>query len=249
MPLSVPRRLVGDLLHFAHKIPTVPVQRRMQLARVVAARQACNPRPGWVALFAKAYSLVAAEMPGLRRSYLGFPAPRLFECDESVASIAVERDYDGEPAVFFGRVDAPDRLPLDVLDARLRGFKTRPIDDVGAFRQAVRVTRLWRPLRRLAWWYGLNVSGRQRAKRFGTFGLSVYSGLGVESLHPLSPLTTCLNYGVIGPAGDVDVRIIYDHRVLDGATVGRALVRLEESLTGPIVAELERLARAPSAAA
>ncbi len=47
----------------------------------------------------------------------------------------------------------------------------------------------------------------------GTFGVSVYSGLGARSLHPISPLTTTLNYGTIGKDGDVSVRIVYDHRV------------------------------------
>jgi hypothetical protein len=94
-----------------------------------------------------------------------------------------------------------------------------------------------RPLRRALWWVGLNW-GRQRANYFGTFGLSVYSALKAESLHPLSPVTTLLNYGPISPGGDVDVRIIYDHRVMDGATVARVLGRLEEILNTVIVEEL-----------
>jgi hypothetical protein len=101
--------------------------------------------------------------------------------------------------------------------------------------------RLPRFLRRLGWWWGLNSSGARRARHFGTFAVSVYSGLGVESLHPLSPLTTVLNYGPIDTEGQVDVRLIYDHRVLDGSTIGRALIRLEEVLCGPILAELESL--------
>ncbi len=36
--LSLPRRFVCDLLHFAQQVPTVPVQRRLNLAAVVAAR-------------------------------------------------------------------------------------------------------------------------------------------------------------------------------------------------------------------
>jgi pyruvate/2-oxoglutarate dehydrogenase complex dihydrolipoamide acyltransferase (E2) component len=39
----------------------------------------------------------------------------------------------------------------------------------------------------------------------------------------------------------VNVRIIYDHRVMDGADVARALIRLEEVLNGEIVDELKRL--------
>ncbi|MBP3954110.1 hypothetical protein J8F10_02210 [Gemmata sp. G18] len=72
----------------------------------------------------------------------------------------------------------------------------------------------------------------------GTFGVSVYSALGAESLHPLSPLTATLNYGVIGPDGRVPVRIVYDHRALDGGTVARTLARLEEVLNGDIYREL-----------
>jgi pyruvate/2-oxoglutarate dehydrogenase complex dihydrolipoamide acyltransferase (E2) component len=78
----------------------------------------------------------------------------------------------------------------------------------------------------------------------GTFGVSVYSALGSESLHPLSPLTTTLNYGVIGRRGGVTVRLIYDHRVLDGSAVARALADLEEVLNGPIAAELWEMAPA-----
>jgi hypothetical protein len=94
------------------------------------------------------------------------------------------------------------------------------------------------PLRRFVWWFGLNVWGRKRAHYMGTFGVSVYASLGAASLHPLSPLTTVLNYGVIDPAGEVDVRLVYDHRVLDGATVARALEDMERVLNCEILAEL-----------
>lgn len=244
VPFSPQRRLVGDLLHFARKVPSVPVQRRMDLAPVVAARDDCPARPSWVAVFAKAYSIVAREDSRLRRAYLGFPYPRLYEHAESIASIAFAKDYRGEEGIFFAQLRAPDRQTLAGLDAHVRRYKSTPVEEIAAFRQALRVSRLPRPLRRFAWWYGLNVSGQRRARNFGTFGVSVYSGLGVESLHPLSPLTTVLNYGPIDTSGRLDVRIIYDHRVLDGATVGRALIRLEEVLRGPIAEEMREQAQA-----
>ncbi|HZU36958.1 MAG TPA: hypothetical protein VFA18_13650, partial [Gemmataceae bacterium] len=56
LPLSLPRRFIGDLLHFAQKVPSVPVQRRMNLAAVVAARNVAAPRPSWCAIFTKAYA-------------------------------------------------------------------------------------------------------------------------------------------------------------------------------------------------
>jgi len=51
-----------------------------------------------------------------------------------------------------------------------------------------------------------------------------------------------LNYGVISSDGNVNVRIIYDHRVMNGATVARALARLEEVLNTVVAEELRSLA-------
>ena len=87
-------------------------------------------------------------------------------------------------------------------------------------------------------WLGLNL-GRQRANFFGTFQLSVYSALGAESLNPLTPLTTLLNYGPIAEDGSVNVRIHYDHRVMDGANVARALEKFEKILNSVVAEEVK----------
>lgn len=240
IPLSRARRLVIDFLHFASGVPTVPVQRRIKLQPVIDARAALADRPAWTAIMVKAFALVSAEVPELRRAYCKCPWPHLYEVPTPVASVVVERDYEGEKAILIGRVKDPAALALPELTRRLRAFGETPVDEVKDFQRALRMTRLPRPVRRALWWVGLNV-GRQRARHFGTFGVSVYSALGAESLHPLSPLTTILNYGVFSPDGEVDVRVVYDHRVMDGAVVARALGRLEEVLTGPIVDELRAL--------
>ncbi len=237
VPLSRPRRLITDLMYFAAGVPTVPVQRRMALGPLVAARRAAPLRPSWTAVFTKAFALTAAEFPELRRAYCKFPWPHLYEYPASVAAVTVERDYHGEKAVFTVRIKDPASLTLAEIADRIRRGTETPVEQVKDFRRALRVSGLPRPVRRLLWWLGLNI-GRQRANYFGTFGVSVYSALGAESLHPLSPLTATLNYGVIAVDGTVEVRLIYDHRVLDGATVARALARLEAVLNDELLAEL-----------
>ena len=177
-------------------------------------------------------------MPELRRAYLSFPRPRLYEHPISIASVAIERAYRGENVVFFAHLRGPDGQTLRALDGHLRRFKEEPVEGYGLFRRALDVGRLPGWLRRSMWWYGLNASGLGRARRIGTFGVSSYSNLGAESLHPLSPLTTTLTYGVVRPDGTVPVRVVYDHRVMDGGTIARALARLEEALNGTILAEL-----------
>jgi hypothetical protein len=241
LPLSLPRRLICDYLHFARQIPSVPVQRRMRLGEVLAARAAAGARPSWCAVFTKAYAFVTDAWPQLRRAYLSFPWPHLYQHPINMTSVAVERRLGDEDAVLFVPVREPEKLALTEIDARLRRAKEQPLESCGAFRRLLFISRLPRPLRRLAWWVGLNVSGRKRAHFMGTAGVTVYAGLGAASLHPLSLLTTTLNYGVIEADGGVDVRITYDHRVLDGATVARALADLERALTHEVLAELRYL--------
>jgi len=57
-----------------------------------------------------------------------------------------------------------------------------------------------------------------------------------------------LNYGVINSDGVLDARIIYDHRVMNGATVARALARLEEILNSVMLEEVRALAETPAKA-
>ena len=237
IPLSAQRRFICDLLHFSTGVPTVPVQRRMHIAAVVAARTQCEPRPSWPAIFTKAFALLAKEMPELRRAYVKLPWPRLYQYPISVAGIAVEREYLGERGVFIGRITDPAEMPVKEISRRIERLAKSPIEEIKAFRRALRFTRIPRLLRRPLWWLGLNLP-RSRGNLFGTFSVTVYSSLGAESLHPLTPLTCTLTYGIIAPDGGVDVRLVYDHRVLDGAIVARALARLEAILNTEIVGDI-----------
>jgi hypothetical protein len=75
IPLSPIRKLVVDLTTF--HAPSVPVQRVMHLRPMMEARAALSDRPVVASLFAKAFGLVASEMPDLRRAYVKFPGPTL----------------------------------------------------------------------------------------------------------------------------------------------------------------------------
>jgi hypothetical protein len=237
LKLSAPRRLVGDLMRFSIGVPRVTVQRRMSLDPLLKARTAQQTRPSWTAIFLKGYALLAQETPELRRAYVKLPWPQLYEYPVSVASIAHEREHNGERAVLLSRIKHPARYSIAELEASIHAARSQPVMEIRDFRRALKLAHAPAPLRWLLMWLGLNIA-RQRANYFGTFQLSVYSGLGAESLNPLTPLTTLLNYGPIGADGSVNVRIHYDHRVMDGANVARALERFEEILNGAVADEV-----------
>jgi hypothetical protein len=237
LKISAPRRLVNDLLRFSMGVPRVTVQRHMNISPLVRARTAQQPKPSWSALFVKGYALLAREVPEFRRAYVKVPWPHFYEYPVSIASIAHEREYEGERAVLLSRIKGPERCSIAELHASIHQARSRPVMEIKEFRRALNMARVPTPIRRPLMWLGLNIA-RQRANFFGTFQFSVYSGLGAESLNPLTPLTTFLNYGPIGEDGSVTVRILYDHRVMDGAVVARALHRFEEILNGEIADEV-----------
>lgn len=247
LKLSAARRLVGDLMRFSIKVPRVTVQRQMNVGPLQRARMAQHDKSSWTVLFLKGYALLARETPELRRAYVKLPRPHLFEYPASIASLTHERELDGERVVLLSTIKGPEYRSIPELEASMRTARTRPVMEIKEFRRALKMARAPAPVRWLLMWLGLNIA-RQRARFFGTFQLSVYSGLGAESLNPLTPLTTLLNYGPIGEDGSVCVRIHYDHRVMDGANVARALVRFEEILNSVVATEVQELAQAGAVA-
>lgn len=237
--LPLPRRWIADLMAFARRIPYVGIERRMDLGDVAAARSAAADSPPWPALFLKGFGLVAARTPPLRWVYLPFPWPHLYETDESVASVAVAREYDGVPAVFSGLVRSPERLSLGQLAAELREFRSKPVEEIRPFARLIRYSRYPLPVRRLLWWLGLNVSGNYRVRTFGSFGLTGVGWGGADVRVMISPLPVCLTYGPLEPDGRMTAGLHFDHRVMDGTTAAAALAELEQALRGDVLAELQ----------
>jgi len=228
-------------MHFSRQVPLVTKDRRMNLAPLVAARQALTPRPAWCAIFTKAFALVAAQRPELRRAYMPFPWPHLYEHGGNVAAITIERQFENEEVPFVAHVHGPEQYGLLELDAHLRRCKTEPLRSIASFRRTLRLGRVPWPLRRLVLWLGLKASGRQRARYLGTYVVSSTAAHGAGTLHLLTPLTFALHYNLFDAAGNLDVRLSYDHRVIDGSLAARALADVERFLLNGLLAELRGL--------
>lgn len=246
-PVSASRRIIMDLMHEARQVPSIPVQRMINLKDLESIRRLSAPRISWFALFMKAFAIVAHEHPQLRRSLIRYPWLRFYDHPFSICSVAIERQHEDEPCLFFAHFRAPENQSLTDLQLALTGYKDRPVMKVGMYRRALKIGRLPTVLRRVLWWTSLNFSGSKRAKRMGTFGITSYGVLGAESLHPISPLTCTFNFGPIGLDGNVLIKIIYDHRTLDGSEVARRLKNIEEVLHTSIRDELIALNSAQSA--
>jgi len=238
--LSNGRRAMAAFLSYAQRVPTIPVARRINLTPLIETRAELASRPSWSAIFLRAYALVCAESPHLRRVWVAWPRAYLYEHSHSVCSVAVEREFEGERIVLGSPIVRPEAASLAEIDGHLRHLQQADVWSISRYRMALRFGRMPCILQRLLLWQRLDWSGRKRVKYLGTFGLTNYGKLGAESLHPIGPQTTVLTLGPISPSGDVTVKLVYDHRVLDGSDIARALVRLDEVLHTRVLAELRQ---------
>src|SRR5262249_16691058 len=151
---------------------THTVDRRMDLAPLIAARAASPNRPGWAVIFSRAYALLARDHPDLRRSYMKFPWAYLYEHPHSVASINIHRRLPNEDIILQCLIRAPENRSLEEIDAIVRQHKEAPVESLRVYNRAVALSRVPWPFRQLVWWATLNLFGKIRAHNFGTFGVT-----------------------------------------------------------------------------
>jgi hypothetical protein len=245
LPVTAGRRLVLEFTRQARKVPLVSVTREFSIPAAVAARLEGGSRVSWIALFAKAYALAARRHAHLRRNWISFPWARIYEHPISECVVLVEREWQGEELILGAKVYCPENMPLVEFDSHVRRFQNEPVLSISGFRQLLRIARYPSLLRRFVFWSTLSWSGFKRCKRFGTFMISSLGNFGVEITFPRMPLTGYLTYGPISPDGRVEVRLTFDHRVMDGRHVARALEDAERYMNTVLLAELRKADHAP----
>jgi hypothetical protein len=241
--LSFERHLVADLMRFALRVPTCTEALRMDVAPVAAARAQSATRPRWIAIVIKSYGIVAQEMPELRRVFLEAPWPRFYEYPTSVALIYVKRELNGEPLHISYKIKDPASLSLREIDARITAAAELPLHEIADFRRVFAFGRLPSPLRRFSAWLAYN-NGRQRPRHFGTFAVTTPPEGRIAGW--LTPWTSRLSYGRLDADGTMSFNVSVDHRVVDGPTGAKVLVRLREVLSSAILSELRADARVES---
>ena len=73
LPLPGPRRFIGDLVHFARRIPSAPVARSFDISALFEARVRHSARPSWSCIFMKAYALVGCRTRSVAAVAAGIP--------------------------------------------------------------------------------------------------------------------------------------------------------------------------------
>jgi hypothetical protein len=239
--LSIPRsrRLTLDVLHFHRQVDTCAHDRQFDLSRVAELRSQLPHRISWALLFIKAFGIVAAGRPVLRQTFQRWPWPHIYQHSHNVAMLATHRIHQDEPWVFWSRFESPEQQTLINLQLSLDSYLTGPVNKV--FRQQWELSALPTFLRRMFWWWTLNVSLGKKAHRAGTFFLTTLAGKGVEIQDPPAFLTSNLTYGPLDSQNRSRVTMSYDHRLMDGSTVADCLIELEAVINGSIADELKSM--------
>jgi hypothetical protein len=243
LQIPIHRRMALDIARQGQRVPAFPVDRRLDFRGLEELRRELTTRISWAAIYTRAFGLVSQKIPALRQSYHRFPTPGLYEHPEPVASLSVNRParppHEPEDHLVFCRVVAPDRQPLTAIQAAIDGMRLQPLTEV--YSEGLALSRQPTPVRRLIWWLLMELWGRKKAKKLGTFSISTLAGQGAwNRQHPLV-LTTSIAYAPIESDGHGWVTLLCDHRVLDGALAAQCLQLLQQELQTSLRDELQTL--------
>src|SRR5579862_5900706 len=139
IPLSPSRLLMRDAGHYSRPCYAAGMNVTLNVSPLAKERRRHRPPTGWTALLVKAVALVGCRTPSLRQVFMPLPWPHLYQHPRSVATIVVERGWEGDAQVFFDQVQGPEELSLAEIDLSIRGMKFRPVESVGAFRRMIRL--------------------------------------------------------------------------------------------------------------
>lgn len=245
VPVTCNRTLVLDILRLA--VPAYPLEREVNLSRLARAREESGKCISWTALFMKAYGLVAREAPALRRVYLSWPYPRMYEHPHSVAAVTVARQYRGEPRLCWALIENPEERSLLDLQHRLDEYRGGSVKEM--FLNQTRLSRAPWWIRRPIWWHTMHASGPRRVRQLGTFAMSILGNHGGTCRSYPILQTGSIAYSPPGPEGPSTVMVQGDHRVADGLAASMGLRRLEAILRRDLTQELLQIARQKSQAA
>jgi hypothetical protein len=237
-PVPLHRRWMGDVVHFGKKSHVVAGNWSINVAQVAAARKTSCPSIGWGAIWVKAVALASRKWPELRAAYLPFPWPRLYLHPHAVATMVVEREWNGQRAVFFDQIKRPELLSLAEIDIILRGLKRRPVESVGGYRRLIRFSRLPFIVRRPLWSFALQWSGWLRSQYFGTYSVHSFPVRRAQVMQSTTPLSFSLIYGRLNADGELLAQVLMDHRIVDGLTSHRIMLAIEAAMKQDIIAEL-----------
>jgi hypothetical protein len=232
------RRWISDVVHFGKKSHVVGGNLIINVTAVATARIRNQPLVSWTAIWIKAIALAGQRWPELRTCYLPYPWPRMYLHPHTVATIVIERNWNGAPAVFFDKIRNPEAMSLAEIDGACRGKKQSPIESVGGYRFLIRIARLPWFLRRIVWSFGLYWSGRLRSRYIGTYSVNALPGRRHQVLQSTTPISFSLFHGIPEPNGDMLVQFFADHRVFDGMTLYRMMRTVEAIMNNAIVGEL-----------
>jgi|688.fasta_scaffold04892_5 hypothetical protein len=233
------RALVLDIARLARYVPSFPVERWFDLGEVAEARSQTSTRISWVTLFLKAYGIASQQLPLLRTHYSRFPFPYFYQSPSCTISLSINRQHAGSDHLFWGRFFNPESQSLIELQRQLDRYCHEPVEQI--FKRQLFSSRFPALLRRLAWWWRLDLQPRQRGRRLGTGSISVLAGQGVYNRQHPSILTSSLSYGPMEPDGRVWVTLQCDHRVMDGVAAAEAINQIHQVITTEILSELRTL--------
>ena len=236
------RRLVDDVIRISTKMPMAAFSSEWDVERVAKLRRMAKPKISWNVLMMKAHAIVCRENEMLRRSYVRFPYPHLYEHHQNVCMMTIGREHQGEERLFFARFNEPDNYTLVELQELYDKYRKAPVEEIKQFRHQITFAKFPSLVRRFGWWALFNLWPQKRASHMGTFGMSISGHRGAMGSQHLGFNTTILGVDPNPRKGVAKMLLTFDHQILDGAPATEIFAQGQRMLATAVAKELGNMA-------
>jgi hypothetical protein len=242
IPFSNGRRLVDDVIRVSNQMPMAAFATQWDVAQIAKLRRMAKPKISWNVLVMKAHAIVCRNNQSLRRSYVRFPYPHLYEHHQNVCMMTIARQHQGEERLFFARFNEPDNYTLVELQELYDKYRKAPVEEIKQFRHQVTFAKFPSPVRRFAWWALFNLWPQKRASHMGTFGMSISGHRNAWGAQHLGFNTTIIGVDPNPRKGIAKTLLTFDHQIIDGAPATEVLYQGQRMLVTAVAKELADMA-------
>lgn len=242
IPFSNGRRLVDDVIRVSNQMPMAAFSTQWDVAQIAKLRRMAKPKISWNVLMMKAHAIVCRKNAELRRSYVRFPYPHLYEHHQNVCMMTIARQHEGQERLFFARFNEPDNYTLVELQELYDKYRKSPVEEIKQFRHQITFAKFPSLIRRFAWWALFNLWPQKRASHMGTFGMSISGHRGAYGSQHLGFNTTIIGVDPNPRKGVAKMLLTFDHQILDGAPATEVLYRGQRMMATAVAKELADMA-------
>lgn len=198
-----------------------------------------NKKLSYIAFLIQTISKVLKQYPCANSAIKAGFIPKVAYYDSVTAKFTLDKSVASERVVVAGFISNSDQLSLEDIQEKINYYKESTLEESEAFHSLRKTFSL--PFTLFKWLYNFMLNNLKRRDKFGTFTITSLGHRPIKAFFPISGTTLAFGVGAIKDTPVVqddkiqacpllELCMVFDHRLLDGAMAADILFAIKNKL-------------------